>query len=297
MLRTRLWMGALLIGLVSAVLWLDPAPAYPFLLLLVGLLAILSSIEMEHLIGAAYGVPAWQLLLSVLAVVVSSWPPRLMGRDPWLCVLATFAGVVLAAFLWEMARFAPVEPAGAEETAAAKAASGGKPGDVVVRLALVVWTTAYLGLLPTFLVQLRWAGSAEQADPIGPLLLAIFVPKCCDIGAYFTGRLLGRHRMAPVLSPKKTWEGLVGGLVLSMLTAAAINRSLDVLPGGDLAALGFGLSVGLAGTLGDLAESLIKRSCRQKDAGALVPGFGGVLDVIDAILFAAPVAYLWLHAM
>src|SRR5690349_2631729 len=101
--------------------------------------------------------------------------------------------------------------------------------------------------------------------------------------------------MSPVPSPKKTWQGRAGGLLLSMAAAAAINRFLSVLPGGVLPALGFGLTVGIAGTLGDLAESLIKRDCRSKDASAVVPGFGGVLDVVDAILFAAPVAYCWLR--
>ena len=124
------------------------------------------------------------------------------------------------------------------------------------------------------------------------------MPKCCDIGAYFTGRLLGRHRMTPVLSPKKTWEGRRRAAWLSaVLTAVALDRSgpVPVLHGGDLAAVGFGLTVGLAGMLGDLAESLIKRDCQKKDASQVVPGFGGVLDVVDAVLFAAPVAYCWLR--
>jgi phosphatidate cytidylyltransferase len=103
--------------------------------------------------------------------------------------------------------------------------------------------------------------------------------------------------MSPVLSPKKTWEGLAGGLALSAAVAVAINRlpSVPLLRGGEPAAACFGLVVGGAGALGDLAESLVKRDCRRKDASHLVPGFGGVLDVVDAILFAAPVAYCWLR--
>jgi phosphatidate cytidylyltransferase len=127
------------------------------------------------------------------------------------------------------------------------------------------------------------------------LALTIFVPKFCDVGAYFTGRFLGRHRMSSVLSPKKTWEGFAGGLAVAVLTALLINGYFPILRGGAAAAVGFGLTVGLAGILGDLAESLIKRDCRRKDASQVVPGFGGVLDVIDAILFAAPVAYCWLR--
>jgi phosphatidate cytidylyltransferase len=168
------------------------------------------------------------------------------------------------------------------------------PGGSVVRIALVVFVTAYLGLLPSFLVQLRWPTlEPEEATRRGTVALAltIFVPKCCDIGAYFTGRLFGRHRMTPVLSPKKTWEGLAGGLVLSVVAAYTLNRFGGGLS--DRSALGFGLIVGAAGVLGDLAESLIKRDCQMKDASQGVPGFGGVLDVVDSVLFAAPVAYIW----
>jgi phosphatidate cytidylyltransferase len=126
--------------------------------------------------------------------------------------------------------------------------------------------------------------------------LAIFVPKGCDIGAYFTGRLLGRHHMTPLLSPKKTWEGAAGGMVASVAIAIGINRLGPVLPLGLAGEIGFGATVGAAGMLGDLAESLIKRDCQKKDASQAVPGFGGMLDVVDSVVFAAPVAYWWLKA-
>jgi len=146
----------------------------------------------------------------------------------------------------------------------------------------------------SFLVQLRWLpGSVERGTTA--LLLAIFVPKGCDIGAYCIGRLIGRHRMTPVLSPNKTWEGAIGGLLTGMVVAVALDRwGPDVALGPWWMEAGFGLTVGAAGMFGDLAESLIKRDCRQKDASQAVPGFGGILDVVDALLLAAPVAYLWL---
>src|SRR5262249_34252678 len=109
--------------------------------------------------------------------------------------------------------------------------------------------------------------------------------------------LLGRHRMTPVLSPKKTWEGAAGGIAAAAATAIGLDRfgPAPVLHNALWAEIGFGVTVGAAGMLGDLAESLIKRDCRQKDASQAVPGFGGVLDVVDAVLFAAPVAYAWFH--
>jgi phosphatidate cytidylyltransferase len=165
------------------------------------------------------------------------------------------------------------------------------PGESVIRIALTVWLAAYLGLLPSFLAQLRWL-SHQQATTA--LALAIFVPKCGDSAAYFAGRFLGRHRLTPTLSPKKTWEGAVGGLAASVLAAIGIDRLAPVVRGGIFSAAGLGAALGIAAMLGDLAESLIKRDCYQKDASQVVPGFGGVLDIVDSILFAAPVAYWWL---
>jgi phosphatidate cytidylyltransferase len=100
--------------------------------------------------------------------------------------------------------------------------------------------------------------------------------------------------MAPTLSPKKTWEGAAGGVTAALLAALGIDRLGPVVRGGWPSAAVLGAALGIVGILGDLAESLIKRDCRQKDASQVVPGFGGVLDVIDSVLFAAPVAYWWI---
>jgi phosphatidate cytidylyltransferase len=273
MLRTRLWMGAVLIALTVGMLAVDryAEPWYPFLFVFFTAVAGLGTVELLNLLAPAYSPRRWLCLVSVLAVACANWPAHVgAGGDAWHHVLAAFAAVVLAAFLAEMATFR-------------------EPGGSVVRVALTLWVVAYLALLPSFLAQLRWMPNGAAA-----LALGIFVPKCCDIGAYFTGRALGRHRMTLVLSPKKTWEGLAGGLVAAAGVAFGINRGWPVLSG-DLSALGFGLLVGIAGVLGDLAESLIKRDCQRKDASAVVPGFGGALDVVDAVIFAAPVAYCWIR--
>jgi phosphatidate cytidylyltransferase len=286
MLRTRLWMGAFLIALTVGVLVLDRTlgPWFPFLLTLLVVLALVACHELLQLLGGTHRLPRGLTFAAVLAVLLANWPahvwPAALAFDPWHVVLGMFAGVVLASFLVEMATFR-------------------EPGESVVRMALTVWITAYLGLLPSFLAQLRWwpeeASSSGLDKGVAALVLTIFVPKFCDIGAYFTGRFLGRHHMSSVLSPKKTWEGFAGGLAAAVLTTFLLNGFFPVLNGGPLATVGFGLTVGLAGILGDLAESLIKRDCQRKDASQVVPGFGGVLDVIDSIVFAAPVAYGWLR--
>jgi len=282
-------MGALLIAVVVAVFWIDAyLGRFPFLfLLLVIALAWVGCFELLSLLQPVARPLSWLCYLGIALLLVANLPAHLGGfflelsRNPWTWVAGTFTGVVLLVFVAEMATFQ-------------------EPGQSVLRIALTIWIIVYLAWLPSYLVQIRWpAGTsiedAAQLAKIGTLslALAVFIPKCCDIGAYFTGRFLGRNRMAPVLSPKKTWEGAAGGLIAAAGATIGIDRFGPALPS-IWAEVGFGLTVGAAGMVGDLAESLIKRDCRQKDASQVVPGFGGVLDVVDAILFAAPVAYCWL---
>lgn len=285
MLRTRLWMGAVLVALVVAVLAVDRGPGYPFLLVLLLVLSLAGCVELLHLLAGLHRLSAWFCYGAVGAMVLANWVPHLpalgLQGNPWLWVAGTLAAVVMAAFGIEMATFR-------------------EPGGSVIRIALTVWVVGYLGLLPSFFAQLRWLDEgASSEEGTAALALAVFVPKCSDIGAYFTGRLLGRHRMTPVLSPKKTWEGAAGGLVAAVLAAVAVDRlgPAAVLRDNWFVETGFGLTVGLAAMAGDLAESLVKRDCRQKDASQAVPGFGGVLDVVDSVLFAAPVAYGWLRCV
>ena len=133
-----------------------------------------------------------------------------------------------------------------------------------------------------------------------PLVFLVATAKGADTGAYTLGRIAGRHKLWPRLSPNKTVEGAVGGLVFGVAAAlivAAVARYLLHAAGARLGARpsASALVVGAAAQLGDLMESMIKRDCLRKDASAAVPGFGGVLDVLDSLLFAGPVAYgYWL---
>jgi len=285
MLRTRLWMGAILIALTVAVLFVDRNMAgYPFWFILVGGLSGVATFELLHLLKPEVRPPSWLCAVCVLELLLANWLPHIdpLPQIPyaaWICIVVAFAACVLLIFVVEMATFR-------------------EPGYSVTRMALGVWLLAYVGLLPSFLAQMRWFSGRDE-ECIAALALTIFVAKCCDIGAYFTGRLIGRRQMAPVLSPKKTWEGAIGGLATALLAAVALDRlgPAPLLRENSLIEIGFGFTVGVAGMLGDLAESLIKRDCRQKDASHAVPGFGGVLDVVDAILFASPVAYVWFVAL
>lgn len=120
------------------------------------------------------------------------------------------------------------------------------------------------------------------------LLLAVFVTVwCCDSGAYFIGRAFGKHKMAPFLSPKKTVEGALGGIAVSIPAVVLLNIPLDILPSIGAAAL-FAFLVATLGILGDLFESYLKRMFEVKDSGKLLPGHGGVLDRFDSFLFVIP---------
>jgi phosphatidate cytidylyltransferase len=169
-----------------------------------------------------------------------------------------------------------------------------EPGDTVQRIAMTIFIVTYLGVLPGFLIDLRMY---QRTADIGTasLAIAIFVPKSCDIGAYFTGMFLGRHRMSPIISPKKTWEGAAGGLVFAALVALGINSVVPVIPGGIAGAIAFGVIIGIVAMVGDLFESMIKREYGTKDSGTVLPEFGGVLDIVDSIIFSAPVVFWWLR--
>ena len=122
------------------------------------------------------------------------------------------------------------------------------------------------------------------------IVMILLVVKFTDIGAYFGGRAFGKHKLIPWLSPGKTWEGLFFGLLTAGLVGAICARwTLELLWHRGLI---FGIIIGGVGQLGDLLESLMKRDAEVKDSGQLIPGFGGILDVIDSPLLAAPVAYL-----
>ena len=172
-----------------------------------------------------------------------------------------------------------------------------KPGQTMAKIAGTVLAVGYVGLLGSFTIQMRWFDGPHQG--IIALVYLIATAKGADTGAYALGRIAGRHKLWPSLSPKKTVEGAVGGLILSVtfaLVVAAIARYLVKIPTFDWPqAAGFGLVVGAVAQLGDLMESMIKRDCERKDASAAVPGFGGVLDVLDFADLPGPVAYgLWL---
>ena len=158
----------------------------------------------------------------------------------------------------------------------------------------------YVSWLLGFMLKIYFFAKQAGAgfDPGYCLLFFILTTKCSDIGAYSLGSLIGRHKMIPSVSPAKTWEGFVGAILLS--TAAAMvmahywgEARLGGMTLGHAAALGPVLAVGAV--IGDLVESVFKRDSGVKDSGSFFPGIGGILDLLDSLLFNAPLMFLYLR--
>ncbi len=301
MLKTRLWMGTILIvlgvGILQESQWFGQW--FPLLGLVLLLVINLSYIELISLSAPEMAPNRLLGILALTTILAMNWINpilQLFGlMNPsieltWKGILYTSLLFIFIAFLREMIFYVNPSPA-------------------PHRIASLLFSLFYLGILPSFFIQLRFYDLYHPNDRgYSQVLVALtlFVPKFGDIGAYFTGkfltgRVLGRHLMTPKLSPKKTFQGGIAGLIVSVLTTVIICRYASdcpaLCPQGTWQAIILGLLLGSAGILGDLAESLIKRCSEKKDASNSIPGFGGILDVIDSLLFTAPIAYFWVYGL
>jgi phosphatidate cytidylyltransferase len=159
--------------------------------------------------------------------------------------------------------------------------------DALSAISVTLFGILYISWFFSFLIKLKFL-------PQGSFLVAfiIAVTKSGDIGAYIVGSTIGKHPLIPRISPKKSLEGMIGGLCFSILGALACRRIMPSFSIEHLVALG--LLLGVVGQIGDLSESLIKRDCGAKDSGKSLPGLGGVLDLIDSLLFTVPIFYFYL---
>ena len=295
---SRLVVATIVIALFAAVVWADAhgvAGARPaWWLLPVAALATARAAAETAALFAARGPALRAGLVQAAAVgiaVAPAFAPPAMLATAWgppglaAVATATAMGLVIAAELPGYRR---------DERRLDRATAG-------------VATAVAIGLPVAFMVALRLLGERLLGTPAAvgpplarvlPLLSLIAVVKGADIAAYTVGSLVGRRRMSPVLSPGKTWEGAAAALVAAVAIAFVV---IDWLPraflGGVAAApwggwLPFGLAIGAAGMVGDLAESFVKRELAAKDSGRMLGGMGGVLDLVDALLVAAPAAWL-----
>lgn len=249
-------------------------------------------------LGILVGLPAWATLVAATAVAglaageLAGLAARAGARVSALFVGTAAALVVLAFSLDNLAVLASV-PAlhvvmlSLVVAAGAMALAAG-PDGALTRAGVLLMAPLYVGLPLGVIATLR------ATDGPGAVLFLIALVAVSDSAQFYSGRLFGRRRLAPVVSPGKTVEGLIGGLVAAAIVAAVAGPRLlaaTAAPAALFAVLGVALA--LTGVLGDLFESLLKRGAGVKDSSALIPGHGGVLDRVDSYLFAAPAFYLF----
>jgi len=280
----RIFFGMLMIVAIAGLIWLDgylshavlvkPA-GIPLMPLLLGLI-VLAFFELRRIaIAAGADLLVVTGLIGSLGLPSLAFLYRLGGwKTPSIWLVGLLA-IVMAILAEQMLRRRVEEAFG--------------------RVAETTLAVVYLGGAAALVVLMRLDFGVEA------LILFLAAAKFTDIGAYFTGSAIGRHKLIPWLSPGKSFEGLVGGLLIGALVCVLGDWLCSLWLGERLftwpMAAAFGLLTGLAGQFGDLCESLLKRSAGMKDSAALVPEFGGVLDILDSILLAAPVSYVFLLVM
>jgi phosphatidate cytidylyltransferase len=295
LLRWRIISAAVILAVLLALVWLDDRqaaglPAGAWLLPVLVAVSVLATGEVLHLFAAQDYRPAvWPVFLGNVAIPLAASAPVLLALAGWSSgdvdklgplgwpLMALVLAVILVIGA-EMQRFR-------------------QSGTAVVNMALGIFTLVYVGLLVSFLALLRLLHNSEWG--LFALVSVLAVTKLADTGAYAFGRMAGRHKMTPLLSPGKTWEGAAGGVLTACVASWACFHFLGpwmVTQGYRepplAASLLYGLILAAAGMHGDLAESLLKRDMQRKDSSTWLPGLGGVLDIVDAVLVSAPCGYL-----
>ncbi|MFH1359883.1 MAG: phosphatidate cytidylyltransferase [Candidatus Omnitrophota bacterium] len=167
--------------------------------------------------------------------------------------------------------------------------------NAIVGISTTLFGILYISWFFSFLVKIRLLPDVNGQNLLAFILL---VTKMGDIGALFIGEKFGRRPLLPHISPNKSVEGCLGSLLFSIVTAICARSLLPEVPNFSLIHVAFmGAFFGAVGQLGDLSESLIKRDCNIKDSGKALPGMGGIMDVIDSLLFSAPAFYLYMSAV
>lgn len=238
--------------------------------------------------------PLWAYLaLIVLVTTLALWEFLTLGEKKGYPVQKTISILLLLILLWTF-----VDPKVSVEIGvfaillivpAAYVFARTPLDEALPASAVCVLGTLYVGMLGGALLRLRMDFPVVGAKLVFFLVIAVWAS---DAGAYYVGKRFGRHRLSPRVSPKKTVEGGLGGVMTAVLAAVIVHftffQELPLVHGAIAAVL-----LSLAGIIGDLAESMWKRSAGVKDSGALIPGHGGFLDRIDSILFTAPILYTY----
>jgi len=233
--------------------------------------------------------------LMALGIGLASWECyrllEIRGDRPFKLLGIGVSIVLAGSFLGAAPSYSAAVPLVAGTAAAVVAAMARRddPEAMLRAVSSTLFPVLFVGLNLGTLVGLRASAGEDGTDTLLLLLVCVIFS---DAGAYYIGSALGRHRMAPVLSPKKTWEGAAGGLAASV--AGALLAHFWFYPRLSVAhAVALGVILCAAGVLGDLAESMVKRAAGAKDSSAILPGHGGFLDRVDSLLLAGPALYYY----
>src|SRR5262245_948825 len=273
---TRVLSALVLIPVVVGIIWFLPPIGTLVLAEVAALLAFVEYANLARALGAQIPrvIAGTAVLAACAALALTAVPPGSVDRvDTAIPSPAPLDLVILVAFV-----VIGVMTVGAR-----------RPGPAVLGdLAISLLPVLYIGLPLGALVAVRIIGGRQV------LLLLMAAIVVSDSAQYYTGRAFGRRPLAPAISPKKTREGAIGGLVFG--TAAFVVGGLSLFPWVPIVTLVLvGATIAAAGMIGDLFESLLKRSAGVKDSSQLIPGHGGVLDRLDSWLFAAPIYYVFVR--
>ena len=221
------------------------------------------------------------------------------GYDPFDKFGMTFGGLITlgpwlhAQFGWPTALLFPL----AVIVFAVRLLGERTPETRVESLASTLFGLAYVSVMLAYLVAIITPLPGDPISPNARLLLCLWlvmVTKFCDMGALLSGMAFGKHKMSPQISPKKTWEGAIGGALFSAASGAVFAWfARDVFPAHmtPLVAAAIALPIAVIGIVADLVESVLKRRANRKDSGATIPGIGGMFDLSDSIILVAPIGY------
>lgn len=295
----RLIFGSLLIIAVAAIVWGDIQISSitsadidgldwrcgSLIPLVMMLLAMAGALECVNLSRAAGFVPmAWVVFVGVLLLNATAWLvpagviPTERSHFEWQLIILVLATLLIG-----------IQQVLRRRTERAIA-------DISVSIMMVI----YMGILPSFITATRTLMPGSTG--VWAVVLFVTVVKVADIGAYFTGSMIGRTKLIPAVSPLKTVEGFAGGLLLAIVVSIVLSATLpwphaaDATPISFFQAALFGALIAIVGAFGDLVESIFKRDATSKDSSRVIPAFGGILDLLDSPTFAAPLAYLLLSS-
>ncbi|ATC65892.1 phosphatidate cytidylyltransferase [Nibricoccus aquaticus] len=226
---------------------------------------------------------------------------RKMGHHPFDYGIIFGAMITLAPLYLEPLGIGALEIAALTVVAFAVRILHDRPAEIRVEsLAWSVFGVIYIPFLLHFLVRIILIAGPHAATGLALCLWLIAVSKFCDVGALLSGMAFGKHKMAPVISPKKTWEGAIGGVLISAgLGAGIAHFAAQYYPATftPLIAALAAVPIAILAIVSDLVESTIKRRASSKDSGNTIPGIGGVFDLSDSLILTAPVGYIVFHLL